>query len=230
MPTILIIEDDEEILQIEKDYLIKENFKVLEAKTGLTGKNTFNTYQEDIDLILLDLNLPGTDGVEVCKQIRKQSGVPIIMVTARTKEIDEILGLNIGADDYIKKPFSPKVLVSRVHALLKRPHKISARDIILAGDIELNTTKRTLQKNGEPIKITTIQFNILQQLMQNPGKAFKRYELIDRMHKDEEFSDIFDRTIDSHIKNIRKLIEKDTRSPKYILTVRGIGYKFNDKI
>ncbi|MBN1617840.1 response regulator transcription factor [Candidatus Dojkabacteria bacterium] len=149
------------------------------------------------------------------------------MVTARTKEVDELIGLEFGADDYIKKPFSPKVLVSRVKALLKRPQRIE-ENTIDKGDLSLNTVNRTLTKNGKIVAITSVQFNILQILMMNPGKVFERYNLIDGLHNNGDIPDIFDRTMDSHIKNIRKMIEDNPRRPQYILTVRGVGYKFNE--
>jgi len=227
MSKILIIEDDPEIRKIQKDYLLKENFLVTEASDGNQGLEKFEN--ENPDLIILDLNLPYVNGIDVCKRIRLKSGVPIIMVTAKIKEIDELLGLKVGADDYLKKPFSLKILISRVKSLLKRPQLINQK-ILTINDIELNLKNRTLKKNGHSIPITTIQFNILSQLIQNPGKAFERYELIDQSYNTADLPDIFDRTMDSHIKNIRKLIEDDSKKPKYIITVRGIGYKFNENI
>lgn len=229
MEKILIIEDDSDIREIERDYLKKEDYTVIESENGLDGLKQFKLHNPN--LVILDLNLPEKDGVEVCKEIRKISGVPIIMVTARTKEIDELIGLDSGADDYLKKPFSPKILISRVKALLKRPERIEGNtNIISFREIELDVEKMILKKNGQKIDITTVQFNILEILMRSPGKAFQRYELIDKSYNTTDSPDIFDRTMDSHIKNIRKLIEEDSRKPKYILTIRGIGYKFNDEI
>lgn len=227
MEKILIVEDEKEIREIEADYLSKEGYSIIEAENGDQAIQLFT--KENPDLILLDLNLPLLDGVEVCKIIREKSGVPIIMVTARTKEIDELLGLEIGADDYIKKPFSPKVLVSRVKALLKRP-QIMDLETITKGSIKMNLEARTIYVNNELREITSVQFNILQQLISNPGKVFSRYDLIDKSYNKDDSPDIFDRTMDSHIKNIRKIIEENPKKPKYILTIRGIGYKFNETI
>ncbi len=225
--TILIVEDNLEIAEIEKDYLENAGYRVVIAIDGEEALTLFK--QQEINLVILDLNLPQIDGIEVCKRLRNDSGVPIIMVTAKTKEIDELLGLEVGADDYVKKPFSPKILVSRVKALLQRPHLNSATKISY-GTLELDIEKRKLLKKGREVPITTIQFNILLQLMQSPGRVFERYELIDKSYLNGDLPDIFDRTMDSHIKNIRKLIEDDSKNPKYILTVRGVGYKFNENL
>ncbi len=224
MATILVVEDDNEIRQIEKDYLAREGYEVLESDDGDDALDVFR--ESKPDLVVLDLNLPFLDGVEVCKEIRKSSGVPIIMVTARTKEIDELIGLEVGADDYLKKPFSPKILVARVQALLKRPEYINDSKVINIGNLSIDLEKRLVHKSGELINLTTTQFNILSLMAINKGRVFERYDLIERVSDD--MPDIFDRTIDSHIKNIRKLIEADSKNPKYILTVRGKGYRFCD--
>lgn len=228
MSKILIIEDDADISEIEKDFLVPEGYEVYQSYNGKTGVEDFSKLNPD--LVILDLNLPIIDGLEVCKIIRESSGVPIIMVTAKTKEIDELLGLDVGADDYITKPFSPKILVSRVRALLRRPTNGTTNKTIKLGNITLDLDKRTLEKNGTNLEITTIQFNILQTLIQNAGKVFARNELMDKVYVDGDMADIFDRTIDSHIKNIRKLIEDDQHNPQYILTIRGMGYKFNENV
>ena len=151
------------------------------------------------------------------------------MVTARTKEIDELLGLEVGADDYIKKPFSPKVLVARAKALLKRPEYESGDSVIRVGDLEIDFEKQQIKKAGVEINLTTIQFNILTSLIKARGKVCSRNELLEGSYDTYDFPDIFDRTIDSHIKNLRKQIEDDTKNPKYILTVRGKGYKFGER-
>lgn len=228
MNKILIIEDDKEISQIEKDFLMQEGYEIFQSYSGKSGLEDFLRIKPD--LVILDINLPEMDGISVCKTIRQSSGVPIVMVTAKTKEIDELLGLDVGADDYIKKPFSPRILVTRVKSLLRRPAILVDNSSIVYGDISLDTEKRTLMKQGKQIEITTIQFDILQTLMQSRGKVFARDELMDRVYTEGDMVDIFDRTIDSHIKNIRKLIEEDPHNPKIILTIRGIGYKFNENI
>lgn len=224
MEKILIIEDDIEIAKIQQDYLEKEGYDVRHAKTGLSGITFFEKFNPD--LIILDLNLPEIDGYEVCRRIRKFSGVPIIMVTAKTKEIDELLGLEIGADDYVKKPFSPKILVSRVKALLKRPELIENKNHFEHSDFKIDLDNHTVLQKDNEIDFTSIQFNMFLKMIRKPGRVYSREELIDNTGA----TDIFDRTIDSHIKNIRKLIEIDPKNPKYILTVRGVGYKFNEEI
>lgn len=219
---ILIVEDDNGIRKLEKDYLLKEDdFKVFEALDGKKALQIFSRQQ--LDLIILDLNIPLIDGITVCKKIREKSSIPIIMVTARTKEIDELKGLEIGADDYIKKPFSPRILVSRVKVLLKRSLDMNIEKLKF-GNLELNINSRELIKRNKPIKLTKIQFDILYKLLKHPGTVFKREDLL---HSNRE---IYDRTIDAHIKNLRKLIEDNPKKPQYILTVRGVGYKSNEKI
>ena len=228
MPTILLIEDDAEIRGIEKDYLVKEGYRILEARDGRQAHAVFGS--EAVDLVVLDLNLPGLDGVQVCKAIRSSSGVPIIMLTARTKEIDELLGLEVGADDYIKKPFSPRILVARVKALLKRPELVAGGQELDIADLHFDIAKMTLTRGETRIDLTSIQFNILLTLAQHQGRIFSRDELLERGYDTALAPDIFDRTIDAHIKNIRKQIEVDTQKPRYIVTIRGRGYAFGASV
>jgi DNA-binding response OmpR family regulator len=228
MKNILLVEDEREIREFEKDYLTNAKYSVIEAETGKEALELFQ--KKKCDLVILDLNLPIIDGIEVCKRIRKLSGVPILMVTARTKEIDELIGLEVGADDYIKKPFSPKVLVARVKTLLKRPTWEGSKEILKYGNLEIDIPKQKVIKKGKELFLTTVQFSILVLLAQNKGKVYTRNELIDGGYDASLPPDIFDRTIDSHIKNIRKVLEDDSKEPRYILTIRGKGYKFNDKI
>lgn len=227
MKKILLIEDDQEIRTIQKDYLLKQGYKVIEAQDGQKALDLFES--GSYDLLVLDLNLPIIDGVSVCKKIRKKSQIPIIMVTARTSEIDEVRGLEVGADDYVTKPFSPRVLVARIKALLKRPTALGVTNIIKRGDIEVDLEKQTVKKNHKKLKLTNTQFNILVYLMKHPGKVFTREALINRAYDKVIPPDVFDRTIDSHIKNIRRKIEDDTKNPKYILTIRGKGYSFTEQ-
>ena len=224
MKKILVVEDDKGIRQLEKDYLIKEGFTVIEASNGKEALLQFKKHQPD--LIILDLNIPLINGIDVCKQIRENYSTPIIMVTAKTKEIDELKGLEVGADDYIKKPFSPRILISRIKAVLKRPKNLTSNQIIY-GDLTIDINKRYVYKKNRLINLTSLQFDILHQLVQTPGKVYTREELIDMYNIN---NNIFDRTIDAHIKNIRKAIEDNPKSPKYILTVRGVGYKSNEQI
>lgn len=221
---ILLIEDEDTIREVEKAYLTRAGYDVIEAVDGIKAIEEFK--KNKVDLIVLDLNLPGKDGIEICKEIRKNSQVPIIMVTARVEEIDEIIGLEIGADDYLKKPFSPNILVARVQALLRR----TGDDTVSFNGITIDPSRMVIIKDGEKINLTTTQFNILYTLAKNPGKVFTREDILEKSYSDSISRDILDRTVDAHIKSIRKAIEDDPKDPKYILTVIGRGYKFNDEI
>lgn len=224
MSRILIIEDDPEIRKIEKDYLENNGFEVVVAAEGKAGLLMVDTQKPD--LVILDLNLPKMDGLEVCKGIRKLSSIPIIMVTARTKEFDEFIGFDLGADDYIKKPFSPKIMVARVKALLKRAGDVFGEEIINIKDLTFDVANYTLNRGEENIPLTKIQYDILVALVKNAGRVLKRDELLDKGYKEEFANEVFDRTIDAHIKNIRKALNDDPKDPKYISTIRGVGYKF----
>lgn len=224
MSTILLVEDDADIREIEKDYLIRDGFRVVEAADGREALDLFEA--SSIDLVVLDLNLPVLDGISVCRSLRRHSVVPIIMVTAKVSEIDELLGLEVGADDYVKKPFSPKVLVARVHALLKRPEMTGDSPVVTQGEITLDLAGRSVTRHGQELTLTATQFNMLYILISHPGKVFTREDLIEHGYGKDLPPDIYDRTIDSHIKNLRKALEDKPDKPKHILTVRGHGYKF----
>lgn len=221
--TILLVEDEADIRQIEKDYLAQAGYGVVEARDGEQALEVFTS--RPVDLAILDLNLPVLDGLTVCRTIRRSSSIPILMVTAKTSEIDELAGLDVGADDYIKKPFSPKVMVARVKALLKRPQIQKDANIISLGDVTLNVDQHQVTKAGRPVALTATQFNMLAVMLQNPGKVFSREELMTKGYGRVLPPDIFDRTIDTHIKNIRKAIESHPDKPALIQTVRGYGYK-----
>lgn len=218
---ILIIEDEESIREVIKKYLELAGFVVEEAASGEVAIVKFNDL---IDLVILDLNLPNRDGIEICQNIRNKSKVPIIMVTARTEEIDELKGLAVGADDYIKKPFSPKVLVARVQSLLRRNQ---AKKENKKGGLVIDKDKMTVKINGKKVALTTTQFKILTALTDQPGKVFTREELLG---EEKRIKQAMERTIDAHIKAIRKLIGDNPQNPKYIKTVIGTGYKFNYEI
>lgn len=221
---ILIVEDEASIREVQKAYLLRADFEVVEASDGERALELFKN--QKFDLIVLDLNLPKSDGITICKEIRKRSNVPIIMVTARVEEIDEIIGLEIGADDYLKKPFSPNILVARVQNLLRRGESKT----IQFDNLEIDPDKMRVIKDGKEIQLTTTQFNILYALAQAPGKVFTRDEIMDKSYEDFLAKDILDRTIDAHIKALRKAIEPEPKNPRYIQTVIGKGYKFNDKV
>jgi len=221
---VLIAEDEAPIREVESAYLRQAGYEVIEAATGPKALEQFE--RTKFDLVLLDLNLPELSGLDVCRRIRADSLVPIIMVTARTEDIDELLGLELGADDYIKKPFKPPVLVARVKALLRRhaPSRLEFGALV----IEPGAMRVTL--TGRTIPLTTTQFNILHTLAARSGQVLTREALMDQSYADPAGHAIFDRTIDAHIKAIRKAIESDPAHPRYIQTVIGRGYRFNDEV
>jgi len=224
---ILVVDDEQKILNVIKAYLIKEGYEVLTATDGEEALNIFKNQQ--IHLIILDLMLPKISGEQVCNNIRATSSVPIIMLTAKTEEDNKIDGLAIGADDYITKPFSNRELVGRVKAIIRRTYRdnkpLAEVLIINNGDLEIHIEKMTIKKQGKTITLTTNEFKILIALLVNPGQVFSREQLVTKAFGMDY--DGFDRTIDTHIKNIRQKIEDDHKNPKYILSVYGMGYKFN---
>lgn len=220
---ILVVEDESSIREVISAYLRKEKFEVYEASSGTRALELFNFHK--FDLVLLDLNLPGIDGIEVCKRIRLNSNVPIIMVTARIQDIDELTGLNIGADDYIKKPFNPSVLVARVRAVLKRN---DTTEVLIRGNIEINPATCVVTVKSNAVELTSTEFNIIHLLASNPGRVYNRDEIIDRAYSKDFASEILDRTIDVHIKNIRKKIKNAGEDGEIVKTVVGKGYKFNE--
>jgi len=216
---ILVVEDEEPIREVIKKYLQLSGFSVDEAGSGEVAIAKF---KNNYDLVILDLNLPRADGLEVCRAIRKKSKVPIIVVTARSEEMDELKGLEIGADDYIRKPFSPKVLIARVQTMLRRANQ----EAHTGSDIAVFPERMEVRRRGKSVSLTTTQFKIVYTLTQNPGKVFSRHELMEATHEPENGATPCDRTIDAHIKSIRKAIEDEPQRPRYIITVIGAGYKF----
>ena len=179
------------------------------------------------DLVVLDLKLPRVDGIDVARTIRRESDVPIIMVTARVEEADRLLGLDVGADDYMTKPFSPRELVARVRAVLRRtPAHAANGDRLTIGDVTLDVPRMAAARDGSPIELTATEFQLLAAMARHPGRVFTRTQLLDAVHGDG--GDAFDRAIDAHVKNIRRKIEPDPRTPRYLLTVYGVGYKCAD--
>jgi DNA-binding response OmpR family regulator len=222
MKTILVIEDEAELVRALSGYLEQAGYRVVSAGDGRMGLAVFR--HERPDLVLLDLMLPEMDGLEVCRRLRQTSDVPIIMLTARVEEADRVVGLEIGADDYVVKPFSPREVVARVRALLRRAggRVVAAPDVIRAGDLVLDLARHEASAAGELVELTRTEFELLAILAAEPGRAFRRSQLIDALDADYAVSD---RTIDSHVKNLRSKIEPDPRSPRYLLTVYGVGYK-----
>ena len=227
MSKILIIEDEIAIAELEKDYLELSGFEVEVENDGMTGLARALT--EDFDLYILDLMLPGTDGFEICKQIRNRKNTPILMVSAKKDDIDKIRGLGLGADDYVTKPFSPSELVARVKAHLARYERLIGsntieNDIVEIRGIKIDKTARRVWINGEEKQFTTKEFDLLTFLAQNPNHVYTKEELFREIWDMESIGDIA--TVTVHIKKIREKIEMDTAKPQYIETIWGVGYRF----
>lgn len=225
MTKILIIEDEVSFSEAITFLLKKEGFEVSVANNGQAGLNDFD--KNGADLILLDLMLPGLSGTEVCRQIRLKSTVPIIMLTARDTEIDKVVGLELGADDYITKPYSSRELIARINAVLRRavtPLPEDEMGVIAIGPIKLDIDRHIMTLNNMPISLPLKEFELLEYLMRNSGRVLTRSQLIDRVWGSDYFGDT--KTLDVHIKRIRAKIENDPANPEYIQTVRGLGYKF----
>jgi DNA-binding response OmpR family regulator len=228
--TIAVIDDDEPIVDVVASYLQKNGYKVVTATTGGKALDLIETHNPA--LVILDRMLPDVSGEELCQAIRKRSRMPILMLTAKVREDDILEGLALGADDYMTKPFSPRELMARVDALLRRasrdPVPLYSRISFNKGELVLDVRARELRKGGVRVALTPDEFNILMALLQYPKKVFTREELI-RQALDDEF-DGFDRIIDTHVKNLRQKIETDPRHPGIILTVHGVGYKFGGEL
>ncbi len=223
MKRILIVDDEKEIVRTVRAYLDNEGFKTYAAYDGEQALRAWEEKQPD--LIVLDLMLPKLSGIDVTKEIRKKSNTPIIMLTAKAAESDRIVGLELGADDYIVKPFSPRELVARVRAVLRRIEGVgSETEHIVRSELKINLKTREVRIRGEEIGLTSTEFDLLAFLAQHAGQVFTRLQLL---HEVQGYTyDSFARTIDTHIKNLRRKIELDARTPQYILTVHGVGYRF----
>lgn len=228
MKTILVVDDEPKITQLVRDYLERGGFRVLVAGNG---KNALALVRsERPDMIILDLGLPEMDGLDVTRALRKDSNVPIIMLTARSEETDKLIGLELGADDYVTKPFSPKELVARVRVVFRRMENYSETnaEIIHAADLTLDLPRMKLTVDGREIEeLTPTEFELLAAMARHPGRVFTRAQLLNAVHGVAFES--YERAIDAHIKNIRHKIEPQPGEPRYILTVYGVGYKFAEK-
>ncbi len=222
---ILVVDDEKKIVDIVKAYLERESYQVMVA---YEGKSALELARRQLpDLIVLDLMLPEITGWDICRSLRRTSDVPIIMLTARDETTDKIVGLELGADDYVTKPFDPKELVSRVKALLRRSEgKMVPKSRLDVADLSIDIEKRLVRRGDETIGLTPIEFEILKVLAENPGRVYRRMQLLDIVQGDAYEG--YDRTIDSHIKNLRKKIEPDPEHPRYIITVYGVGYKLEE--
>ena len=227
MSRILIVEDEESIAELERDYLELAGFEVETTADGEDG--LARALNEKFDLLILDLMLPGMDGFEICKQVRKEKNTPILMVSAKKDDIDKIRGLGLGADDYITKPFSPSELVARVKAHLARYERligsnVQENEIIEIRGLKIDKTARRVWVNGEEKAFTSKEFDLLTFLAQNPNRVFRKEELFSKIWDMESIGDIA--TVTVHIKKIREKIELDTQKPQYIETIWGVGYRF----
>ena len=223
---ILVVDDEPKIVQLVRDYLERAGFGVLTASDGATALHAARSSKPD--LIVLDLGLPQIDGLDVTRALRKNSDVPIIMLTARSEESDKLIGLELGADDYLTKPFSPKELVARVRTVLRRTDRSAGpEEIIRVADLTLDVPRLRLTIDNRPIDLTPTEFQLLATLARQPGRIFTRAQLLDAV-RGVAFES-YERAIDAHIKNLRRKLEPNPREPRYILTVYGMGYKFADE-
>jgi DNA-binding response OmpR family regulator len=224
-PTILIVEDESAVQRLISFPLEREGYRVLTADSGERGLELFAS--ERPDLLLLDVMLPGIDGIEVCRRIRASSTVPIVMLTARDDEIDKVLGLEIGADDYVTKPFSVAELRSRIRAVLRRaqlPPEDPGKELVEIDGVGLDGARRTVTAAGEPVDLTHVEFEILRTLMTSPGRVFSRRQLLEAVWDSADYRD--PRTVDVHVRHLREKLEETPSEPVYIQTVRGVGYRF----
>ncbi len=227
VPTVLVADDAPEILRLTRDYLEHAGFEVLTAADGRSALQAARTRHPD--LVVLDLGLPGMDGLDVARALRRDSDVPIIMLTARADESDKLVGLELGADDYVTKPFSPKELVARVRAVLRRAEGArSGIEHLRVGDLELDVPRMQVTAGGRRIELTATEFQLLVTLARQPGRVFTRAQLLDAVHGIAFES--YERAIDAHVKNIRRKLEPDPKSPRYLLTVFGVGYRLAEPV
>lgn len=224
MTKVLVVEDEESFSEAISFMLRKEGFEVAVAADGNSALTEFD--QNGADIVLLDLMLPGLSGTEVCREIRKRSKVPVIMVTAKDSEIDKVVGLELGADDYVTKPFSSRELIARIKAVLRRAGEVveNESDVIEIGPIRIDVERHAVSVSGEPVKLPLKEFDLLLMLMRNAGRVLTRGQLIDRIWGSDYVGDT--KTLDVHIKRLRAKIETDPANPVHLLTVRGLGYKF----
>lgn len=223
---ILIVEDNEKTASLVALYLEREGFKTIQAYDGQQALELARRHNPIFTI--LDLMLPNVDGWEVCRELRRSSDVPILILTAREEELDRILGLSLGADDYVVKPFSPRELVARVKAILRRarPHPSNATGSLWCGELNLDLEKHRVTLSGHPVSLTASEYKLLKVLMAAPGRVFPREALLNHLYPNGGV--VIDRVIDVHISNLRQKIEADPSKPQYIFTVRGVGYRFAD--
>jgi DNA-binding response OmpR family regulator len=226
--TILLVDDEDSIQTLLTYPLERDGYRVIQARDGEEALRRFR--EQEVDLVVLDIMLPRVDGLEVCRRLRAESTVPIIMLTARDDELDKVLGLELGADDYITKPFSIREFRSRVRALIRRastPHAGGRRDdVIDRGEVRIDIPRRTVEVRGQAVQLTFVEFELLALLAANPGVVFSRRQLLEKLRGSADYRE--PRTIDVHVRHLREKIEREPREPALILTVRGAGYRFRD--
>jgi DNA-binding response OmpR family regulator len=224
MATILVVDDEPKITQLVRDYLESAGFGVVTAGDGREALMRART--ERPDLVILDLGLPQLDGLDVTRSLRRDGDLPIIMLTARDDETDRIIGLELGADDYVTKPFSPRELVARVRAVLRRRDRDMPDEVLRAGALTLDVPRMRLEVDGKSVELTATEFNLLAAMARQPGRVFTRYQLLDAIHGVAFES--YERAIDAHVKNIRRKIEPEPHEPRHLITVYGVGYRLTD--
>lgn len=220
--TILVVEDDTKMVNLLRLYLEREGYTVVATYDGRSALEAAERTRPN--LVILDLMLPHVDGIEVCKQLRASSEVSILMLTARVDEVDRLLGLSLGADDYVPKPFSPREVVARVKAILRRASRQEPPKVLSHGELEMDVERHRVTVNGAEVHVTPIEFKLLQAFLESPERAFTREQLLNRIYAFHEV-DVVDRTIDVHIGKLREKLGDDPASPRFIATVRGVGYK-----
>lgn len=222
---VLVVDDETAILELVAYNLTREGFEVMTAEDGLSALDRVR--QEAPDLIILDVMLPGMSGLEVCRNLRQKTDIPVILLTARKDEVDRVLGLELGADDYVTKPFSPRELIARVKAILRRSTKTAERtDEVRAGGLVIDLERRVVTVDGTAVNLTFTEFELLSILARNPGRAFTRDELLVRVWGEDFYGDA--RTVDVHIRHLREKLHDSQGAPRFIETVRGVGYRFRD--
>ncbi len=224
MTRILVVEDEMAISRLVRDYLRHAGFEVTVVGDGESA--IANARGAHPDLVVLDLGLPGRDGLDVARELRRTAATPIVMLTARGDETDRIVGLELGADDYVVKPFSPKELVARIRAVLRRTSVSATEEVLRVGEVEADVARMRVRVGAGTVDLTPTEFQLLVALMRQPGRVFTRGQLLDAVHGVAIES--YERAIDAHVKNIRKKIEPEPRKPRFLLTVHGVGYRFAD--
>jgi DNA-binding response OmpR family regulator len=228
-PRILLVDDEESLQKLLSYPLRSDGYEVVSAADGQEALDRFD--EGTFDLVVLDVMLPRVDGFDVCRKLRARSAVPIIMLTAKAEEFDKVLGLELGADDYITKPFSMREFRSRVKAVLRRAELVRGDDNgdepLVQGELAVDFSKRQVEVRGDPVRLTYVEFEILSTLARSPGRVFSRTMLLERLWGDSSYRD--PRTIDVHIRHLREKLERDAKSPEYLFTVRGVGYHFRDR-